>query len=631
MSARSDGEIKSLVREVEDPFLALCELLRKNQAQLYGQPAYKDDLIDALAPEIDTRVPVPSSRPMTTAAQVQGILRQSLSFHVEPSGKLDRDERRADKRELYYAHEWAMNFNRGGRLLSSTYRYQAVGPFAAWWLDWNAFALPKEQGKREEYRKAYSPFRLSVLPPATVAFLTDVNGEPTIATRRFKLPYVDIARLYGEGGEKGGKDSDPLKILGEQFGYLRGGSGRSPDSIDLTRKSAEIFVVDDNSTICHYIDIKDGDGHYRQVGANGTGKDYPNPWGSSSLIIVTGAYNPDAKNMEDRYLGLIADNLRAQRNLDVIDTHIASIELSMKKHGQRVSDEIAKAAILEDKTIPDVILSADGWVNLVGDYVEIGTSVTPVVSEIRQRLMEDRDATLPSPFLTNPDQALIKGTTATGQLAAHETSNQIYDSARESLIAGVVSVCKKIDCFVLGGGLPNKGAASKEVLYFKPTGKEPTKKYAGNRKGEELEYGPEDIDEADVLEVTPVPRSESQKQLRYAMKKQQVVDGVQTPSDLIAEITEDVTGTEERLEEWRRYQQLAPIIDNLDFLDAIAVIRDKYGRDYSQLALNAGLMPGGGQPASNGAVPTPQPVDGNVGGQRMDAPAMASPDVEAFG
>ena len=622
MSARNDAEIREIVKEVEQPFDNLRELLRKDQGQLYGHKSYRDELTGAIAPEIDTVVAVPSARPLTTAAQVQGILRQSLSFHVEPGGQLERDERRADKRELYYAHEWAMNFNRGGRVLSPTYRYQAVGPFAAWWLEWDAFALPKEEGKREEYRKAYHPFRLTVLPPATVAFLTDDNGEPTVATRRFKLPYAEIVKRYGEGG----RDEHPLTILGEQFPYLRGGSGRDPDSADLARKSAEVFVVDDNGTICHYIDIKDGDGKYRQVG-----KDYPNPWGSSSLCIVTGAYNPDAELMEDRYQGLIADNLRSQRNLDLIDSHIASIELTPKKHGQRVSDEVARALILDDKTIPDVIVSAGNWANLVGDYVEFGTSVTPVVSEIRQRLMEDRDATLPSPFLTNPDQALIKGTTATGQLAAHETSNQVYDGARESLIAGVVNVCKKIDCFVQGGGLPNKGATSKEVLYFRPTGNEPTKKYAGDRKGEEIEYGPEDIDEADVLEVTGVPRSESQKQLRYAMKKQQVVDGVQTPADLIAEITEDVTGTEERLEEWRRYQQLAPIIDNLDFLDAIAVIREKFGRDYSSLAQSAGLLPGGGQPASNGAVPMPQPADGNPGGQRMDAPAMATSDVEAFG
>ena len=48
---------------------------------------------------------------------------------------------------------FAMYFNRGGRVLSPTYRYQAVGPFAAWWLDWDAFALPKKEGEREKYRK----------------------------------------------------------------------------------------------------------------------------------------------------------------------------------------------------------------------------------------------------------------------------------------------------------------------------------------------------------------------------------------------------------------------------------------------------------------------------------------------
>lgn len=566
---RGDKEIRDLVTEIEQPFLGLRKKIERTQAQLYGHESYKNDLISALAEEIDTRIAVPSGRPSTVARQIQGIIRSSFSFHVNAAGKLERDERRADKRELYYAHEWATNLNRGGYVLRDTWRYQTVGPVAGWWLEYDAFALPQEEDKREQYRKDFAPFKLSVLDPSTFAFLADETGQPTISVRRFKLPYVEIAKRYGDAK----KDPNPLTILNEQFGWLRGGQGYDPDGSDIHRKTAEVCVVDDGVTICHYIEALSDSVRFHQVGVNGEPKDFPNPWGSNSLRLIFGVYNADAKELEDKYRGLLDEVLREQRNLDVLDSHIASIILTPTKHAQVLPEQIAHEIILSDKAMPKVQYDQTGWTSLVGDHVDIGTEIPQSVMDLRTTRAMDRDAALPSPFLTNPDESTVKEGTAAAQLNAHETSNRTFDEARESVIAGMVWVCTSIDHFVKGGGMPNKGAVSPEVLHFTVVGSEPSKKYAGARKGEELEFGPEDIDDRDVLEITQVATTESQKMLRYQLKSLQQKEGYATRSEVLEVLTEDVTGAEDRLEEEARYQMYGPMIDKADLLGMVEAIK----------------------------------------------------------
>lgn len=622
--AQTDAEIREKVTEVEQGFQELRELARKRQGQLYVHETYKSELIQALAPEIDTRIAVPSRRPSVAAWHLQGIIRQSFQFHVEPGGSLDRDETRADKRELYYAHEWALNFNKGGNLLRDTWRDQAVSPFCGWWFEADAFALPKEEKDREQYRKDYSPFRLSRLNPLTFAFLHDDAGYPTVAVRRFKLTYAEIIKRYGKD-----KDRAPLKILGDEFPFLRGGRGEAIDTEgELGRRTAEVCVFDEGVTICHYIDIKDQESQYHQVG-----QDYPNYFGCPSLILVHGRYNADAEKLEDIFQPLIVDILGEQRNVDVMDSHMASLMLTPSKHGQVLPEEVAKAFALEDRVIPGVEFNAQGWANLMGAPADIGTVLPPAVTEIRQHRAEDRDAALPSPFLTNPDESVIKAGTAAAQLNAHETSNRAYDEARESVIAGIVKVCKMIDHYIcesgaMGGSKKGVPDTAKEKIHVRLTGTEPSRKYAGERKGEEIEIGPDDFDEGDILEVTPIAETESQKQLRYELKKQQVIDGVQTKEDLIAVITEDVSGTVDRLEEEARYQQWGPMIDRADELAMVEVIKmeSRNRVDLSMILLPDAGVPTAGGPAGNGA------QDGDaISGSMTRPPPTATPNVAVQG
>ena len=180
---RSRAEAKSIVEECERGFDTLRAVMRQQADRLYVHPSYLNELMRSLSPSLTTPVVSPSRRPQTAAKQVEGIMRQSLSFHVEPAARLDTEAgnetaaaRRADKVEQLYVYAWK-KFNSGSpTVLTRTNRLQAVCKFVPWWLSYEAFALPKDPKEAAQYRQEWWPFRLQVLNPYTVSFLADDNG-----------------------------------------------------------------------------------------------------------------------------------------------------------------------------------------------------------------------------------------------------------------------------------------------------------------------------------------------------------------------------------------------------------------------------------------------------------------------
>src|SRR3990167_4176079 len=102
-------EVREKVMEIEQGWTGLREKARKNRHQLYAHKEYEDELIKALDPQITTRIPYASRRPDHAARQIEGILKASHSFHVEPppgKGEASPATKRADREELCFAHLW---------------------------------------------------------------------------------------------------------------------------------------------------------------------------------------------------------------------------------------------------------------------------------------------------------------------------------------------------------------------------------------------------------------------------------------------------------------------------------------------------------------------------------------------
>lgn len=279
---------------------------------------------------------------------------------------------------------------------------------------------------------------------------------------------------------------------------------------------------------------------------------------------------------------------------------------------------------MEDRTLPPISFK-DGIATFIGDLAEVRTPLDPSVKDIFGHILTERDAALPPPYLTNPDQALISAATAAASLNAHETSNRLYDNAREAFVSGVHQVCEMWEHFLVNGYLNKKGQPKEanEYLHLRINGKEASKTYAESRKGDELDIGLEDFDFDFTLEIEIAPSTESQKALKYDLVRKQVMDGVATKNDLIAVNTEDVSGKVEELEEEARYQETGSVMDKFDLLHAINVVKIKTGRDYAPYFLASGGATADSADSMMGG------DEGGVGGARTDPPATGTPDAGA--
>lgn len=620
--SRDKNEVKALITELEQGFPELRTRARERYDQLYANKAYQSLLVSQFPDEISQAIPHPSRRLNNAANQTVGILDLSLRYHVEAASKLKGDEKTADKLELMFAHAFQVKFKEDTALRPYTHRYQTVSPFACWWLEWEKFELPKEEDKRQAYRENYWPFKLSVIDPLSVSFLANDEGYPTIAARHFELPYVEIAKRYG-----GATDKNALDVLGKKYPYLRGGRGQAVDSIsDAYTKKGKVWVVDDGDTICHYCEIKGGE--YETLNED----EIPNPWGSTSLTLVYGRYNVEAEELVNRYEPILEDMGRACKTFDVMRSYSTSIAFQPQLWAEVLSPEAAAAAIIEEKAIEPTQMHEGKLTVTRGEPKSVGQ----MLQESTKYLLEDArmevELLQPPAFLTNPDPIIVSRSTANGILTVNGTSQRIYDDPRASEVAAHVDVCNKMIHFLNHYmNKPGMKKESQEKLHFTVAGKESTKKYRGEEKGRDIEITLEDVadfHEKYTLEISTEATTQSQKIAQFEYMVEQLKVGACTLEGVIEAVTEDVEGRVFELEEARRYQNLAPIIDKLDLLAAIESIRLESGRDYSQLAMPylAGMdQLAAGQPQMQ----QQDPNAGNVANM-MHAPATESADVGAM-
>lgn len=603
-STRTGSEIADVITEIETGFQELRVKAEFFQSMRYSHNEYALWLFKSLDGKtemdkrISERVPFPGGQVLDHAVwQTEAILNNDLSFHVPAKpGLSDRsdEQRRVDRLELFWAHVWGIKFDEGGQLRTKTHSGQAGDPFVPWWLEYDPFMLPEDEDKREQYRKDYWPLRLTVKDYRAIAFLADANGNPTIATLYEDIPYVELVNRYGEGKEK---DKNALRICREQFPYLRGARGEAAEleESDLTRCRARVRVVDDGVKICHTIDIsgtkyanKSGSTKY-QMRDGETETVYDNYFGRPSLFPVIGRYNHSAVALEDRYLPLNDTLRRAQQLLDVCDTYIASIGFTPKTPTQSLPPEVAIDA-MERGEIPDVDAVGSGIRSLFGQAGEMGVELNSQAIEVlRDRLLKDRDAMLPSPLLTRPDSVSVAYGTAAGVLSGVETSRQLYDNATRSEIGQILAVSKGIEHFFCESGAmagSKKGMdKGQEKLYLNLRGDEPSKQNAMRYIAEHdtlLEVSPDDFHN-DVIEIKVTASTQAQKNEEFQLKNNQAQLGYIPPEDVLETITSDVTGLKKKLAASQEYQKQKPAFSRAVTVAAIELIKLKGDADVAAL------------------------------------------------
>lgn len=620
------ADVKDLIDKLrQGGFDTLRSHIKERSSQIYVDSSYKTELTKGMDPTITTRIPLPGRRLAIEIDRAASIMNASYKFHAEPQSDKKREESKADDIELYFAELFYSKFNAGNMLFTNTRRYQARGPAAFWWLDWEQFKLPEQEdneddkdyeARKESYRKHYQPFSLKLLDPKTVLFDTDDEGDPVYAAREYEMSLLDVSELYGKA-----KDKAPLDILREEFPYLRGGRSEEVDSTTrLGTVKAKVWIFADKGRITHCIEVGSGnDSKMHEV------FDAPNPWGRVPLFIVHGRFNHDAEELVDRYQGVLENLYGESQNFDVLRTHIASTELTPKKYGVIMHEQLASQVAAGDVPSPKIEF-VDGVALLPGEVAEFGNIIGEGTRYLLETQKIERDAAMNPPYLTNPDQVTLRNTTAAAELNAHETANRLYDDARASFIGQIVAVCDAVRHFMTGGYLNKKGSDGKvvgpESLWIVPSGKSKTKDYRGERTAIELDPSCFALDY--TLEISIAPTTQSQKVRGYELTKQEVVDGAKPRSALIEEVNEDATRAKKEINEETLYQTLAPSAFNLTFLKFIQTEKSADGMSLERIAVANGLI----DPALVGLAPMDE---SGIGGARTDAPATSPSSVTAVG
>ena len=80
---RTDTEVKSVVEEIKKGFADLKTKAEQKQDQLYRHQAYLEALTKGFPDRIKKTIEITSPAPRTATWQLEGIINQSLTFHVE--------------------------------------------------------------------------------------------------------------------------------------------------------------------------------------------------------------------------------------------------------------------------------------------------------------------------------------------------------------------------------------------------------------------------------------------------------------------------------------------------------------------------------------------------------------------
>lgn len=644
--ARGSAEVKDILHglKYDSGWQEMWDRARERHMQIARDPSYQNQLVASLPDSVALRVPVPSALPEHEARLTRSILDRRYQFHVyDPTSDTDRMTV-ADRMELYLAHEFDANLNRGNMLRSVTHAKQAVDPVCGWWLDWNAFALPSKEkeekdddyeGRKRAYRERYSPFRIEVLGAGTFYALTDWQNQVTLAVREFELPWLDVARIY-----RGARDKrHAVQILNQHFKGMRAGYGHSVDwNEDMLRTRARVCIVDDGEYIAHYIEAS---GEEQGSEWKDVSDALPNPWGCPSLVLVTGLFNPEQEKAVYRYKPALDAFLQAQKNADIVNSYAASIAFSPAYYGQVLPPDIAKMLLDRNagSELPGASFETGELTNLMGQIVKLGQEMTDFHKVIIETLHKERDSVRAPSYLTDPDPATLQETTANAYVGAVATSGKRYDEMSASEVAAIRRVVEMMGNFICGGGATgfNQGYATgkltpemQESLTFTITGAEPVKRYDIRKQGHKITVGPKDFEMLKrdmVLEVEIVAQTESQKQAEYVAMRTAVADGAASHRDLVAIQWEDTSSKIEEIEAERRFQEIYPEMLQLTKLQALKALVALGGPDLSPLFLQAAGM--GAPQEQNGTGPQMQGVGDGLQPNVMMAPAQPVPDVRA--
>ena len=530
---RSSAEVLDIVGELSDTFQTIWQRNDGIEAFVSG----KWDIAGTLPASLPTKEPMPSFDIKYDIARMKGKLNKPIELHIEPHSSLKRAETKADNLEDIQAN-WLvrLGLSSGGWLWDAIYYGETVKVYVPIWTEWTEYSVPTRRDKEEAsdynarvdaYQREWFGWSLTVDPVRTSAFL-EHRRKLTMATREYELPFIDVARRYGDykrGEERSTQDEHDLMltVCREQFPWLRAGETQSTASGEASGlEKAKIKLVDDGVTISHSIEgiDKDGKGRYEQREVDS----YDNPLGRPTLFVVSGNYNagePLDQRFEPLMLGMIQDYRNRDWHMSLLASHIASAApdaLNISKN--EVAMRFWADATPEEREKMAVQRVAGSMQLLVGDPVSLSATADQIVliQEQLTRINESIQRQRPSSAET---ESTMQRATLGSILRADEEEQLGLQSAVDSNTTFIDELLGALTHFASTAINPHykKGSKSKSdadnPLYGTMTGSERVRGRQVDR-GREVSLLPSDIDFPHTREVKAISVSLSAQSARRA-------------------------------------------------------------------------------------------------------------------
>lgn len=547
------------------------------------------------------------------------LLMNPTEFTVLPLARekdgatLKKYEKYAENLERSIAVLWG-RLNEGRRIDYDIIWHQLVSPYGILMLEFPNFEMPDQpEGMDdaqynilcEQAEESFLPWKIYLPDPLTCAW-AERDGRPIVFTRKYKVLVRDIEKMYSHNVASENPDKKIVYDDG-RWKWVTDDYQRTTSRAKSGFEEVEVIYMDD------------GEYMYQAVQAPGADANQgvmlscvPNPVGRVCSFIVPGNTTP-SRAPEERYEPFLLPLMQALNQVNDIRSMRATAARNLAGPHTYVTidPEVQKLYATKGEKLPtEVTWRKNKTPYLLGKVEVLPSELSNDWDKLEERINEDLQRLLPSPFINVVDPAVLKSATATSILHAAEAGLRIYGPLMSAYDSAIRDICEAIILSV------QNGAVDSPITLF-ASGEEMA-------HGKNLKEGSVNLMNQDsvsfahklLVRTRSMSRAQAAAQYEAVLAQWILPDGSKGPAtfdDLIdaANFT-DREGQKMKLATEAIIQSIMPWLQQM----AVATAHEKI---LVESGLDLPLMP----PQQTGQ---PDPSGMPNSAQRMDAPMITGPE-----
>lgn len=613
------SEITEIVQNLDNDFSTLREDARRRYDlyRMRKEPYVPEEIAR------EGKVRMTSSLVMWAAETIRAdIMMNPTEFTVIPlarekSGIIPKaNDQKAQNVEKAMAILWG-RMNEGRRIDRDVIWHQLVSPYAIMMLEFLELQIPDQpdgmndkvyNGLVDNYLDHWIPWHVYMPDPMTCSWM-ERDGKPVLFARKYNMLVKDVERMYSHASNS----IHPDKRCVYDQGNFQWVSDDYPTNSSHYRSGFEEVEVEwlDNGQEIYMICKNPGSGNDSGLMLSCV----PNPLGRCTGFIVPGNMTPD-RRPEDRYEPFLLPLMQTVNEINDIRSMRATAARNLAGPHTYVTidPEIQKLYMTRGEKLPTEVRWKKNVTHyLLGKVEVIPSELSQDWDKVEERINEDLQHFLPSPFINIVDPAVLKAATATSILHAAEAGLRMYGPLMSAYDAAIHDICDAVLTTI-------KVGYNDEPVRLYATGDEMARG-KNVKSGSVYILSEKDLDFSYQLAVKTRGMSQAQAQAQYqAVLAQWILpDGSKGPATL-DDLIEAANYTDPVAQRMKLSKE--GIMNNLDAWIqqmAMTAARQEILVD-SQIDIPIGMQ----QQMGGGAAQTPSAMPNQA--QRMDAPMVAGPE-----